>query len=280
MDFLAQIITWINAPLNATAGFLLAPIGILPGWLSNTLISAVMGVVLLIIFKHTSNQQAIGRVRNNIKADMLALRLFKDSLPVTFRTQGQLFIGSLQLLRYALVPLLVMIVPVSLLLGQMGQWYQYRPLPAGEETVVSMKLNGEIDSPMPDVKIASIAEMQVVTGPVRVLSEREIYWQIKAGENGRHRIIFAVGDRRIEKELVIGDGFMRVSAKRPGWSWSDILLYPLEKPFGPDSPVQSVSINYPDRISHTSGTDWWLIYFFIASMVFALLFKPFLKVKI
>jgi len=30
----------------------------------------------------------------------------------------------------------------------------------------------------------------------------------------------------------------------------------------------------------TSGSDWWIAYFFIASMVFALMAKPFLKVKI
>jgi len=58
------------------------------------------------------------------------------------------------------------------------------------------------------------------------------------------------------------------------------MLHPLEKPFGPDSVVQSISINYPDRQSRTSGTGWWLVYFFVASLVFALLFKPFLKVRV
>ena len=86
--------------------------------------------------------------------------------------------------------------------------------------------------------------------------------------------------KQIDKERAIGDGFMRVSARRPGWRFTDILLHPLEKPFGPDSVVQSISIKYPDRISLTSGTDWWVVYFFIASLIFALVFKPFLKVRI
>ncbi|MCK4957981.1 MAG: hypothetical protein KAT00_01240 [Planctomycetes bacterium] len=73
---------------------------------------------------------------------------------------------------------------------------------------------------------------------------------------------------------------MHISPQRPGWHWGDIMLNPREKPFGPDSLVESISIDYPERISRTSGTDWWLGYFFVASLVFALLFKPFLKVKI
>lgn len=300
MSFLAYIITWINVPLNAAGKFLLAPIGLMPGWLSNTIIAAVTGVILLILFKYTSNQQAIGRVKDDIKANMLALKLFKDSISVTLQAQGHLFKGALLLLRYAIVPLLVMIVPVSLLLGQMGLWYQARPLRIGEEALVTMKLNGDKMKLIPDtaeqnaqmarlngqrfywpkVSIEPSTNAEVTIGPVRALSKREICWKIKAQENGYHRIVFQVDKQQIEKELAVGGGFMRVSAQRPGWRWADILLHPWEKPFRTDSVVQSISVDYPDRLSRTSGTNWWLIYFFIASMVFALFFKPFLKVKI
>jgi uncharacterized membrane protein (DUF106 family) len=280
MNFLAQIITRINVLTNALGKFMLAPIGILPGWLSNTVVSAVTGVVLLIIFKYTSNQRAIGCVRDNIKANMLALKLFKDSISVTLQAEGRVFKGALLLLLHAIRPMLVMIVPVSLLLAQLGLWYQSRPLQPEEQTIITMKLNGRIDSPWPKVSIESIPGAKVTLGPVRISSKRQICWEIKAVENGCHRIIFEVDHQQIEKELSVGDGFMRVSVERPGWHWADILLHPWEEPFSPDSAVQSISINYPDRLSRTSGTNWWLIYFFVASMLFALIFKPFLKVRI
>ena len=85
---------------------------------------------------------------------------------------------------------------------------------------------------------------------------------------------------RIEKELAIGDGFMRVSTLRPGQSWSDVLLYPWEPPFSPDSPVQSIEITYPTRSSWTSGSNSWVIYWFIVSMVAGLCFRRVLNVNI
>jgi hypothetical protein len=237
-------------------------------------------VLLLIIFKHTSNQQAIGRIRDDIKANMLTLKLFKDSISVTLKAQGRLFRGAMLLLVYAIVPLLVMVVPVSLLLAQLGLWYQQRPLQPGEKTIVIMKLSDKANSPWPKVTIESMPAAEVITGPVIVHSEKEIWWKVRAYENGYHRVVFNVNKQQVEKELAIGDGFMRVSANRPGWNWYDILLHPKEKPFGPDSIVQSISIDYPDRLSYTSGTNWWLFYFFVASLVFAFIFKPFLKVRI
>ncbi len=280
MVFFAQVVSWVNVITNAFGRFFLAPVAWLPGWLSNTIISAVTGVFLLVIFKYTSNQRAIGRVRDDIKANMLALKLFKDSISVTLHAEARVFKGALLLFFHAIPPMLVMIFPVSLLLAQMSLWYQSRPLLPGEIAVMTVKLNGNVAGRWPTVNIAPTPVAEVTIGPVRVFSRRQICWEIKALENGKHRITLNVNRHQIEKELVIGDGFMRVSSTRPAWNWTNILMHPAEEPFAPDSIVQSVTIEYPDRLSMTSGADWWLIYFFIASMDFAFLAKPFLKIRI
>ena len=270
---LSPLFAWINYPVNAAAGVVFAPIATMPGWLSATLVSAVTGVLLLIVFKYTSNQQAIGQVRDRIKADLLALKLFKDDLRTTFRAQGRLLVGATRLLRHSVRPLLVMIVPVLLELAQLGLWYQRRPLAPGEEALVTLQLNGEPDQALPDVQIDA-------KGGVRIFSKRQVCWQVRAVEPGEHALVFDVGDQQVRKQLIVGNGFARASVVRPGWRWADILLHPLEPPFRSGSAVTSIEVEYPARDSYTSGTDWWLVYFFVASMVFALLFKPCVKVRI
>jgi uncharacterized membrane protein (DUF106 family) len=280
MVFFAQIISWINVLTNAFGRFFLAPVAVLPGWLSNTIISAVTGLFLLVIFKYTSNQRAIGKIKDDIKAHMLAMKLFKDSISVTLHAEVRVFKGALLLFVHAIPPMLVMILPLSLLLAQMSLWYQSRPLLPGEVAVMTVKLNGNVEGNWPTVNVEPTSAAEVTVGPVRVLSKGEICWEIKALENGKHHITLNVNRHQIEKDLAIGDGFMRVSSTRPAWNWASILMNPAEKPFVPDSIVQSVIIDYPDRLSKTSGADWWLIYFFIASMVFAFISRPFLKVRI
>ena len=116
MSFLAQVVVWLNAIANAAGKWLLAPIGVLPGWLSATAVAAVTGVLLLAVFKYTSNQRAIKRVRDDIKAHLLVLKLFKDSALVVVRAQGRVFAGAFWLLVFSLVPMAVMLVPVMLIL--------------------------------------------------------------------------------------------------------------------------------------------------------------------
>ena len=280
MDTLAQLVAWLNLVANAVGRFCLAPIAILPGWLSITVISAILGLACLLVFKYTSNQSAMRRVRNDIQAQLLVLRLFPDSLRVTLRAEGRLLRGAGSLLLLAVVPMLVMIVPVSFLLAQMGLWYQARPLRIGEEAVVTLRLRGEAGTTLPDVQIEPTPAVETLLGPVQVLSKREICWELKARENGSHRLKFQFDGQVVDKELAIGDGLMRTSVVRPEWSWSDILWQPAEAPFPPGSAVHWIGIDYPARQSWISGSDWWVVCCFVASMFFAFCFRRWLKVAI
>jgi len=280
MDGLARIVVWLNGAANALGRLLLAPIGVLPGWLSATLIAAATGVLLLVVFKYTSNQRAIKWVRDDINAHLLALKLFKDSTSVALRAQGRILLGALRLFVLAVVPMLIMALPVCLILGQLALWYQARPLHVGEGAVITLKLNGDAGSSWPDVSIRPTNAVQVTTGPVRVLSKREVCWDVKALAEGYHPLEFQVGETTSGKELAIGDAFLRVSRLRPGWHWSEILLNPYEEPFRPNSPIQSIEIDYPQRSSWTSGTDSWIIYWFVVSMIAALGFRRLLNVNV
>jgi hypothetical protein len=281
MYVLAQIATWLNAVANNVGQLLFSPIGIAPGWLSATVVAAVTGVLLLVVFKYTSNQDAIKRVRNDIDANLFALKLFKDSARVSIRAQGCILAGACRLFVLAVVPMLVMAIPVTLLLGQLALWYQARPLRIGENAVITLSLNGDIGSALPAVSLGPSEAVEVAVGPVRVRSKREVCWNVQARGRGRHRLLFQVGDRTgVAKEIAIGDGLMRVSLQRPSWDWASILLNPWEEPFRPMDPVRSIAIDYPGRYSWTSGTDSWMLYWFGVSMVAALCFRRALNVNV
>jgi hypothetical protein len=266
---MTDIVAGLNSAASALGRAVFAPIALLPGWLSVTLVGAATGVLMLMAFKYTSNQSAIKRVRNGIKADLLALSLFKENVAVSLRAQGRIFAGAARLLALAVVPTLVMIVPMSLLLGQLALWYQARPLAVGEETVVTLTLAGGVDSPWPDARLEAAPAFEPVLGPVRIASQRQLCWDIRGRENGYHRLVFRVEDRDIDKEFAVGEGFMRVSLARPAWIWWEALLHPAEHPFRPDSPVRSIEIAYPARSSWTSGSNSWIVYWFLVSMLSA-----------
>jgi hypothetical protein len=276
-DLLTQVVVLLNGCANALGGVLLMPIEWLPGWLSATMVAAVTGVALLAVFKFTSNQAAIKRVKDEIKANLLALKLFKENTSVVFRAQGSILLGALRLAWFAIVPMLVMTVPVLLILGQLSLWFQSRALKVGEQAIVT--LNVADGATISNARLEPTAAIDVPVGPLRVPSERQVCWRIKALEPGRHQLMFRLGEQTADKELAVGDRFMRVSSLRPAWSCGDALLYPAEKPFTRTSPIQSISIDYPRRSSWTSGADTWVIYWLVVSMASGFAFRRVLNVN-
>lgn len=277
---LTQVIVWLGEAAGRIGDILLAPLEHLPGWGSATLVAAATGLVMLVAFKYTSNQAAIRRARSSIKANLLSLSLFKDSVAVGLRAQGRILLAAGRLLLLSVVPMLVLLVPMSLALAQLALRYQWRPLRPGEEAVVTVRLAESAGSVPGDILLAASPGVARSSRPVRVPRKGMVCWEIRAGVPGLHELSFEVCGRSYGKELRVGEGFAATSQKRPAWEWSEALLHPRERPFAADSPVQSIEIAYPERESLPAGTDTWLVYWFVVSMGAALAARPVFKVSI
>ena len=277
---LSPILTGLNAALDAVLTILLCWSPFVPAWLSLALISAVLGVLLMLLYKHTSNQKAIARTRDQIKANMLALKLFKDELPVTFKTQARLFLGGIHLLFLSLPALAIMAPLVIVVLFHLAAYYQQRPLRPGETAVLTVGLTASATADLDRVHIADLPGARVIVGPVHIVSRNEVAWEIQAEQPGRHTINLNIAGQNVTKQLVIGQGPRKIAPYRPGQRWTSILEHPAEKPLGPADPARFIQLAYPANTGWATGADHWVVTFFILSVVVALAAKGFLKVRL
>ena len=58
-----------------------------------TVVSFLTGILMVLVFRTTSNQAGIKQVKERIKAHLLAIRLFQDQLDVVLRTHARI-LGS------------------------------------------------------------------------------------------------------------------------------------------------------------------------------------------
>lgn len=285
-DLATQLIALLNQIANALGRFLLAPLDVLPGMIGASIVAIVSGVLLLVFFKYTSPQLAIKNVRNGIKAELLALSLFKDSIAVSLTSQRRILQGAMKLILFSLIPISMMAIPVTLLLGQMSLWWEARPARIGENVVVTLSLRGTARSGWPKIALTSTPGLDVINGPFRVRSRRELCWELQARTAGYHQLVFEVDGRKIEKDIAVGGKFMRVSIRRPEWKWSEMLQHPAESPFLPNDPVESIAVQYPADTLWTEGRyssfvfHSWLVFWFLGSTIAAFCFSGVLKVNL
>ena len=132
---------WIfNSVFGKIIEALFFPFRDMSPWIGMIFVSFLTGLLMLFVFKWTSNQKGIRQVKNRIKAHLLELRLYKDSLSLSFRAQGNILRCNLRYIGYSARPMLVMIVPLILVIIQLNFWFGYQSLKPDQSTLLKIKL--------------------------------------------------------------------------------------------------------------------------------------------
>jgi uncharacterized membrane protein (DUF106 family) len=245
-------------------------------------ISLITGLLMLFIFRRTSNQAGIRRSKDRIKAHLLELRLFKENMGVTWRAQGGILRANLRYIGYSFRPLLVMIVPLILILVQMNFWFGYKALDIGEAAILKVRLMENVNPMEIDPAIEAPPSLAVETPPLRLEQEREIDWRIRARSPGHESMVIRVGGKDFAKTVSIaGKPLSRVSPRRVRRSFFDELFFPSEKPLPSSRLIRSIEVTYPAKKLNVLGLRLhWLVAYFILSIVFGFALKRPFKVEI
>ena len=249
--------------------FLLLPFrGMHPG-VGLLVVSVITGVVMLFIFGKTSNQKMITAAKNRLWAYIMEMWLFRNEPRVMFSSIGNIAKSNLVYLRHSLRPLLFLIVPVLLIMVQLGIRYGHAPLSAGEETIVSVHLADGVRATEADIELLPTEGVRVVSAPLRIDAKGEIDWRIAVEGCGTGKLRFRTPDGTVEKRIAAcgRDKLTKIGAvKARANSWN-AFLYPTEPPLPGDSVIESITLDYPARDDLLFGLNvHWLIVFFIVSV--------------
>ena len=258
-------------------------------WIGMILISVLTALLMLFVFRFTSNQEGIKRVKNKIKAHLLELRLFKDSLSLSFKAQGNILRYNLRYISYSTKPMLVMIIPLILILIQLNFWFGYEALTPGQETILKVKLE-EGHNPLDiDVVLEPSSGFDIQTLPLRIEEGREINWRLQAGEKGVHDLTFIVNGQRLTKKVAVAQRpLSKISPLKVKRNFINELVNPGESPIPGDLPIKSIEVNYQTKDMNLFGWNipwlWgippWLIVYFALSIILGFVLKGIFKVEI
>ena len=253
--------------------------GLQPIW-ALTLISFAAGVFLVWLFGKTSNQDKIREVRDRIRGNLIGVRLFQHDIGVVLRLQSRIFGDTFRFMKLAVVPMLIMAIPVLLIMTQLNLRFAVRPTTAGEPVVVTTLVRDEATLEQP-IALKVPKGVTVETPPVKIRSSREIAWRLRVDRPGTHRLLVQVGNDIVEKQIVGGVGWQSIVQRRSGSGIIDTLLYPGEPPIAANLNIEAIEVAYPPLELSLFGLRMdWLVGFLLLSMAFGFSFKGFLGVEI
>ena len=269
----------VNAILRPVFDGLLLPFQGLPPLVGITVMSLLTSVLMLVVFKRTSNQEKIVAVKARITAGLFEIRLFNDDLRAIFRAQAEILRHNLSYLGLSLVPLLWMIVPIVLIIAQLQFHYGYEGLVPGRQALVTVELREDWDGAKPAAELEGPESLSVDSPAVWLPSLGEIVWRVTPGEAGQFELGVQLEGERYAKSVDVTNRIVRRSPSRLAPGFVNQLLYPAESSLPADGPVRAITVSYPETGS-AAGMPTWLWIFFALSIVFAFALKGRFGVKI
>ncbi|MBC8278115.1 MAG: hypothetical protein H8E46_07780 [FCB group bacterium] len=273
----------INLLLSKLFDLILAPFsGIDPFW-GLAVVSFITGAIMVGIFKFVSNQEGIRKAKARVRGYFLEVWLYKHEFGTVMGTIGRILKANFGYMKYAVSPLIVLMIPVILIMVQLNLHYGFYPLRPGETALMTVKF--EDRAVLRDTTlIAEGSKVIKIDGtPVRAMGKNEATWRIKAGSPGSDVIRVTWNGGEAAKSVVVGrNKVVRLSNQRSDvGSLGDALFNPGEKPLGDGSGVVKITLEYPERMINLQGIEMhWLIVFFVLSIVAGFALKGVFKVEI
>jgi len=269
-----------NSVITKVFEVLFWPLRFMPPLWALLVISVAAGMAMVWVFGHLSKQEQIGRVKDQIRGKLFGVRLFQHEIGVVLRLQRQILRHTVTYMGLSLLPMLILLIPVSLVIVQLNHHFAHRPLHPGERAMVKVTLSDASLFDRAPITLKPDRFYAVETPPVRIVSQREVTWRIRALQPGRHSLKVLVGDEEVEKDLVIGDAWGSVSTLRPT-QFFDSLLYPAEHRLDPRAGISAVQLTYPELPLTVFGWSLdWLVVFFIVSVIASFALKGLLGVQL
>ena len=273
----------LNRLTTAIFDLLFRPFEPLPPLLTLLVWSVVVGVLMAVVFRVVSNQRALGAAVDQARANLLAVKLFQHDLSVTLHCQFGLLRAIALRLWHSLPPMAVMVIPLALMLAQLGLRFEHYPLPSGKAAVIQLRLSPKAWQQHKDVRIQVPANAVVQTSPLRDDQEHAVYWRISSTGSEPFAVRWRLDDEVVEKQIAVADSsekLIPVSVRRPGPFWLDQFLHPAESPLPSESAVQAVIVHHARRATPILGFDmpWWVTFLLVACAS-AWLVRPLIKVQ-
>jgi uncharacterized membrane protein (DUF106 family) len=246
------------------------------------IVSLVVGLAMVVLFGYTSDQKAIGVAKDQLKAHLLAVRLYRDQIPVVMGSYGKILRGTGRYLKLAFKPLLYVIIPITLLMVQIDRYLGQTPVPANAPFLLTAHAAGPANgAALNDVTLELPPEISLTAPPVHIPASNEIVWRLAGSKEGKYELKIAAAGESLVKAVCVGSELTRLSANRLRGQFRKRMFSSAEPALPQNSPIESISINYPDRNIDVAGYGMnWIWLFFILSMVAGFIFKELLGIQI
>lgn len=274
----------LHTALVTVIAVLFRPVDGLGPWGQLAAISLLTGALVLAVYRWTSDQVALQRAKSRLWAALYEVALFRHDLRLLFRAEARLVRSNLIYLGHSLRPIMVLVIPVSLLLAGLHARLSFQPVAVGECFVLSAETGRRTSvDELEAIRVTAGPGLVVETPGIRAPADGRVSWRMRAAEPGRHCVSVVTGNGLpVEKAVVVGTGQGPVSVERIHGGVLSILASPAEAALPAKGALKRISVEHTTSGRLGFAFVWlhWVWWFLILTTAFVFGAKGWVRVEV
>ena len=206
---------FVNRAMTALFDVLMPVLGIAGPTVALILISGIVGVLGLVIFKQISWQGGIKATKDKIKGGLIEIRIYQDDLGIVAKAVGKVLGRNFQYLFLNFGPIVPLLIPFGLAFAQLVVRQGFDPIPieaeaaedllSGEGVMVEVELTEQAASRVSELEVELPPTLAAISPLVRIPSEGRAFIEVIAVSAGTDEITFRLGEETATKVVATGD---------------------------------------------------------------------------
>ncbi len=271
----------INFFITKVFNVILAPFSGVNDFWPVLILSVILSFVILYILKYISFPKKIVESKDQIKANIFAIRIYKDFWKVIVSSFFKSLFHTFRYFIFNLAPFLVIIPLLLPVFSQMEVRFGMRPFDQGESIVLKADLNKDYKKYSITLNENEFVKLKMrpvfinawmdeeKTKPIRVAN-----WKLEAVKEGETKLGIKIDDKVFYKNLKIGKSKLPLSNRKYMTSGFTHFFYPAEELIEENELLRAVKISYPGKLVDFLGIKMhWILWNLIIVMIVILAFR-------
>ena len=249
--------SFLNPALDFAFGWLLK----LPPFFALLILSLLISLIIVLIYKYTTNQQLMKQLKEEIKGYQKQMKELRQHPEKALDVQKKAMQANMKYMGHSMKATLITFIPIIIIFGWMNSHLAFEPIMPGQEFSVAVNLaKGEtatIEAIAPD-------GIELTGNSTREAENGQALFTMEAKKSGEYLLEFKADDQSYTKELIVTN----------------------ERAYSPQAqlfrnlPVKSIAINYqPTKIINLGFLRLgWLWSYILFSIVFSMVLRKIMKI--
>ena len=247
--------------LDPALNFLLGWSLLLPPWLGVLLLSFAISLMIVIVYKYTTNQNLMKQLKDEMQAFQKEMKELKDHPEKALEVQGKAMETNMKYMMQSFKSTLYTLLPIIIIFGWLNAHWAFVALAPGQDFPVQFNfvkgVNGTISATAPDGILLTGQSPQTITDGSTIFT-------FKGVTAGNYAIPFDLNNKTYTKSVIVTNG----------------KEYAEQATLVNDGTVQTITLGL-QKLVVLDLFGWqigWLGSYIIFSLIFSMVLRKLLKV--